>query len=322
MEKFIGKIDNEKLLSILENLGIEVEGETSQDFIAYCPFHHNKDTAAFNIGKKFPYPFRCWNPSCGDSGNLLKLVQNINGFSSIEALRYLYKFRGKPIDTIDKLLIKVKEEKYEIWEESILRKTLRDYDDSIFDILYERGFIKETLKYFEVGFSEKQKRITIPVRDEFENFVGFTGRATESWQNRKYLDKGLPKRFILFNLNNAKKFNLCIVVEGPLDALKVHQAGFPNVVAILGGGFTREQAQKLIRYFQSVIIFTDSDNPGRDFANKISGVMKRAGKQVNMVIYPNGKKDPGEMTEDEIKYCINNSVSLLEYTIHEMGIGE
>lgn len=316
-DRLIGKINRDNLISLLEDIDVEIVGESTQDLIAFCPFHNNKDTPALNISKESPYVWRCWSPKCAESGTLPRLVQQLGGMTHIESLRYIYRYRSQTIDAIDRLIKRAKEDDYELWPESKLNSTLIPYDDPVFDQLYKRGFTKETLAFFDVGYSNKQKRITIPVRDDWGNFVGFTGRATLPLQ-RKYWDKGLPKRFILFNLNLAKKYDEVIVVEGPLDALKIWQAGYHNVVAIMGGGFTGEQAKKLLKNFQSVIIFTDNDEPGKAFAQKIEGVMRKGGKRVFYVIYPEGKKDPGEMTNQEIKECIDNKVTALENKVKEI----
>jgi DNA primase len=321
VEKIIGKISRENLIQILDELGIEILSESSQDLIGYCPFHQNRDTPAFNMAKESPYAWRCWNPRCDKSGTLITLVQKIDGMTILEAIRYLIKFKTGTIDNIEKLLSTAKKEAYEIWDEALIDNMKLSYDDPIFDCLYERGFRKNTLEIFEIGYSRKQERITIPVRDEFGQFVGFTGRATKPEQTKKYWDKGLPKKFILFNLDNAKKYDEVIVVEGPLDAMKVYQAGFPNVIAILGGGFTKQQSQKLLRHFQSVIIFTDNDEAGRAFAKKIERVMRSAGKRIFYVKYPERIKDPGEMGDGQIAEVIENKVTLLEKKILEIGIG-
>ena len=69
-------------MRLLEEVGLEIVGETGQDFIAYCPFHTNRDTPAMNLGKDSPYPWRCWNTSCGLSGTLPDFIQKAGGMAS------------------------------------------------------------------------------------------------------------------------------------------------------------------------------------------------------------------------------------------------
>ncbi len=123
-----------------------------------------------------------------------------------------------------------------------------------------------------------------------------------------------------------------------MDALKVHQAGYPNVVAILGGQVSEYKINLLNNYFDRVIIFTDNDilkvydkckarqckdgcighNPGRDAGKKIRDGFSREvlwAVYSSTTIYPHDAKDPGDLTENEIKHCIDNAIPDYEYQV-------
>ena len=122
----------------------------------------------------------------------------------------------------------------------------------------------------------------------------------------------------LFNIHRAKKIGAhVIVVESSFDAIRVHQAGFPNVVATLGGFLSTEQHNLLNRHFDKITIMTDADQAGRELGRSIVNKLRfkdllwasyEYGK-----IYPHDAKDAGDMTDEEIKTCIKNSVSDIEY---------
>ena len=106
------------------------------------------------------------------------------------------------------------------------------------------------------------------------------------------------------NVNNAKKHDTVVVVEGPMDAMKVHQAGFPNVVGVMSGNLTKFQELLLKKYFDSVIIFTDNDEAGRRLGEDIA---KRCDTlKVYWAQYPNDSKDPGELSLKEIQESIED----------------
>lgn len=310
-------IERDRLIGLLDSVGIEYLQETAQDFICYCPFHSNRDTPALNISKEPPNPWRCWNSVCGESGTLPKLIEKAGGMSTIQALRHINTYRSEQQLILDDLFKKDEKKPYEVWSEDKLEriKIDLDIDEALISPLLKRGYLKSTLRDFEVGFSRVKERIVIPVRDENGDLVGFTGRAVHEWQKAKYWDKGLPKRYILFNLNNAKVYDTVVVVEGPLDVLKVYQAGFPGVVATLGGSFTDEQAKKLTKFFRHAIIFTDADEAGRGLASKIEEVARRSRLRVTYARYPDQLKDPGALTEDEISKAITNRQTLLEHIL-------
>lgn len=316
-------LNSDAISDILEYFGVEIYGETGQDFIAYCPFHANRDTPAFNMGKEEPYPWRCWNTSCGLSGTVLRFVELAGEMTPAQAMRFLIKYQTDP-ESLKKKLDKVVEPEYEPWPEEMLDRVRIDYDKPhvVIDYMLGRGFSLDTIRYFEIGYSEVQDRIVIPVRDESGALVGFSGRALREEQYPKYWDKGLPKRFVLFNLNNCVGKDV-IVTEGPLDAMMVHQAGFPDVVAIFGGGFAGGQREKLTRFVRSCIIFTDNpavDEAGAELLEKISTTLQRAGKEIFVASYPPHVKDPGEMSEKQIQDAINNRKSILRLKMETGGI--
>jgi DNA primase len=146
--------------------------------------------------------------------------------------------------------------------------------------------------------------------------IGIVGRSIEgkSFKN----STSLPKSKTLFNIHRAKKIgDQVIVCESNFDAIRIHQAGFPNVVATLGGFLSNDQQSLLNRYFNKIIIMTDADDAGRELGKSISSKLKN--KDISWAsygykeIYPNGSKDAGDLTEDDIKKCIKNSVSDIEY---------
>ena len=91
-----------------------------------------------------------------------------------------------------------------------------------------RGINQESANYFELGYSSNMKMVTVPVHSPDGMAIGLVGRSIEgkSFKN----STNLPKSKTLFNIHRAKKIgDHVIVVESSFDAIRVHQAGFPNV---------------------------------------------------------------------------------------------
>ena len=168
-----------------------------------------------------------------------------------------------------------------------------------------RGLDIETLKHFEVGFSDKKNRIVVPVRDAQYHAVGFIGRAITDEQEPRYLyNQGFKRADVLFNIQNAKQYDGCIVVEGSVDAMFIHQAGYPNVVATLGSKISEYQFKLLKKYFDYIIVFSDNDEAGEQMKHDILDAC--VGKELYTVVLPEHKKDAGEMTKTEIIKTIEN----------------
>jgi DNA primase len=184
------------------------------------------------------------------------------------------------------------------------------------DYLKSRGINPEAYDYFKLGYSSSMNMVVTPVHSPDGIPIGIVGRSIEGKTFKN--STNLPKSKTLFNVHRAKKIgDNVIVVESNFDAIRIHQAGFPNVVATLGGFLSTDQHNLLNRYFNKITIMTDSDLAGRELGLSIANRLKNKdilwssyeyGK-----IYPHDAKDAGDMTDEEIKTCIKNSVSDIEY---------
>lgn len=269
----------------------------------YCPFHKNTHSPAFYINLKTGL-WQCFNPSCDKRGNFRQLYKFITGKS------YGREIEINPVNLqyqLDRALNKDKA------EELTLDSIQIDYNSDDIKLLmplFERGFTESTLEYLEIGYSKIKDRIVIPVRDAQYRIVGLIGRAIHDWQEPRYLyNKGFKRADVLFNIQNAKKFEECIVVEGSLDCAKIIQAGFKNSVATLGAKLSENQAAMLRKYFDKIIIFSDRDEAGDAMCDAI--IRSCEGKDLYRMLIPEHAKDPGEMSEQEIQQSYINKISII-----------
>jgi DNA primase len=309
--------------SILKSLNVSVVGETGNDFLAYCPFHSNRHSSSFSVSKEFG-AWLCFNPACGESGTLIDLVKRITNRNDYEALRFISVKEAEVLADFDDLLEDTLEEKPDFIEFDSttiekLTSEMKQYDDGRV-YMHGRGFTDETLEYFNVGYSSNRNMVTVPVHSPDGTCVGVVGRSIKEKEFKN--SPGLPRNSTLFNIHRAKRIGAtCIIVESSFDAMRVHQAGFPNVVATLGGHISSNNLSLLNRYFNRIIIMTDNDQAGRALGNNIFNKLRN--KDVLWAsyeygkIYPHDAKDAGDMTDQEIKTCINNSVSHIEYVSWE-----
>lgn len=91
------------------------------------------------------------------------------------------------------------------------------------------------------------------------------------------------------------------------------------MVATLGGNISKENIQNLNKYASSIIIMTDADDAGRklgqDIASKLPNKEILWGSYQYGMIYPHDAKDAGDMTDEEIRQCINNAIHHYEYAM-------
>ena len=270
----------------------------------FCPFHKNLHSPAFYINMKTGL-WQCFNPACGQKGNFRNLYKQVTGKPFGKDIRLDHVALQNNID---------RELNYEEGEKEQLNISDIEIDyENQEDLnklltIHERGLGYNILEHFEVGYSEAKERVVIPVRDAQYKVVGFIGRAIKSEQEPRYLyNKGFKRADVLFNIQNAKKYNSCIIVEGSIDAMFIHQAGFPNVVATLGSKVSEYQYKLMKRYFDSITIFSDNDEAGKQMEHDILSAC--IGKELHTVELPADKKDAGEMTQEEIINTLTNKQS-------------
>lgn len=289
--------------------GIEVVREDGSELACLCPFHANSDSPAFYINKRTGL-WICFNPSCNKRGSL----QDLRNHFGDGKIRFS---NDHSLDEIENMLNDevVHEDEDDSWKET-LEKIKVDIDENPERVKYltERGFSLDTIKFFDIGYSEKKGRLVIPCRDEDFHVIGFIGRAVRDDIQPKYLySKNFPRKSVLFNLQNAKKSRSVIVVEGSLDAMKIHQAGHANVVATLGAAVTKEHMALLNRFFDKIIIFSDNDYAG--FVMRDHIIDGCYDKDLYVVVYDDDLHDPGDMTSEEINSHISSAKTLLEWCL-------
>lgn len=168
--------------------------------------------------------------------------------------------------------------------------------------LVDRGITAETSAAFGIGFYGHEGimrgRIVIPIHNDAGELVAYAGRSIDGTEPKYRFPTGFKKSLELFNLHRISKSGSVIVVEGFFDAMKVYQAGYQNVVALMGSTLPEPQERKLVRHFDDVILMLDGDRPGREATEKIAGVL---GGKVQLLIarVPDGAQ-PDQLNAAEL----------------------
>lgn len=193
-----------------------------------------------------------------------------------------------------------------------------------------RGFGHAVLQFNNVGYyagrdssSFMRGRIVFPIRDLDCNIIGFTGRSLiDDIDERqrlgisKWLHSGglhrhfsLAKKSILYNIHQAYEFtrgDTIILVEGPIDVLRLQEAGIHNTCATLGTQLSCQQEMMLRQMGVRIVVpLFDSDAAGK---KTIEGMKNRFSKNdiisIRMINLPEGK-DPGDLLISEIEEILH-----------------
>ncbi len=171
-----------------------------------------------------------------------------------------------------------------------------------------------------------RNRVMFPIIDLRGNVIAFGGRVMDD-SKPKYINTSdtlvYKKSNGVFGLNLAKNANenKLILVEGYMDVIALHQAGFTNAIACLGTAFTAEQANLLSRYADEIIICYDNDGAGRTATARALGVLNKTGLKLR-VVQMTGGKDADEIIRthgrERFADLLKSAASTTEYKLLEV----
>ena len=284
----------EQIKRVIAGSGITVENEVDSDYIIFCPFHNNYRSPAGEVDKQSGM-FYCF--SCQHVCDLVALVMQTSGRTYFEAVRFI---KSKETETDLEFQINqtlVNKPDYVPYDELQIRRLNQQAFESPRALRYYSGRLitEDSMRKFDLGFSEKQDMVTIPVHSPDGMPVGFVGRSIEGKDFKN--TPGLPKAKTLFNLHRVKTSSKVYVVESSFDAIRLDQCGFP-AVATLGANVSNFQTDLLQKYFNNIIVIADNDEAGGNMKDKI---IERLGSRVSVVQLDKQYKDIGDMSDEAIK---------------------
>ncbi|MBE6591927.1 MAG: DNA primase [Ruminococcaceae bacterium] len=213
--------------------------------------------------------------------------------------------------------------------------------DELSSYLVKEGYtVSELKEMFLASISPKsgslydyfRNRLIFPVIDVSGRVIAFSGRYIGPPDERaqKYFNTSdtpvFKKSKNLYGLNVAKntKESSLILCEGNMDVLSLQAAGFENSVAGLGTALTSEQVRLIKRYTDTVYLCYDSDQAGRNAAQKAMRLISEAGMTVK-VITLSGAKDPDEFLQKygKLKFAevLKNASGQIEYRFDQLKAG-
>jgi DNA primase len=211
---------------------------------------------------------------------------------------------GDFVEKIDKSIIP--KEEFSKFDDSTIERlhTSLVQDSKAVSYFAGRGITKKAIKFFKLGYSDKQDMVTVPVYSHTGVCVGFVARSVEGKAFKN--STGLPRSKVLFNLNNCKFVDI-VVVESSFDAIRLWQLDIP-AVATLGANVGTVQLALLNKYANTIIVAPDGDEAGSEMVSKL--VKGLGGKDIRVLKIPEGKKDIGDMTDEEINHAYSQIKAL------------
>ncbi|MFA6128209.1 MAG: DNA primase [Bacteroidales bacterium] len=193
------------------------------------------------------------------------------------------------------------------------------------EILQEAGLIRESENKAGQLYDFFRGRLIIPIHNKYGRINGFTARAMAEDQKAKYLNT--PETAIyhkgktLFGLNWAhnaiKEKGSAYLVEGNADAVRLHQIGIHETVAISGTAFTLDQIGEIKKLCNSITIIGDTDVSGLKAIDKIARLIIGEGMNCYVIRLPETEKkaDPDNFFTHEVQFKEYEKANLKDYII-------
>ena len=174
---------------------------------------------------------------------------------------------------------------------------------------YKEEFLVETglsIRYDDGRLVDRfYDRVMFPIHSVSRRVIAFGGRTLRTDKSvAKYVNSPETEIYVksksLYGIYFAKgeisRKDKCILVEGYLDVLSMHQLGIQNVVASSGTSLTVEQIRLIHKFTDNVTIIYDGDGAGIHAALRGIDLVLKEGMNVKIVLLPDGQ-DPDDFAK-------------------------
>lgn len=174
---------------------------------------------------------------------------------------------------------------------------------------YKEEFLIETglsIKYDDGRLVDRFfDRVIFPIHSVSGRVIAFGGRTLKTDKSvAKYVNSPETEIYVksksLYGIYFAKgeisKKNKCILVEGYLDVLSMHQLGITNVVASSGTSLTEDQIRLIHKFTDNITIIYDGDSAGIHAALRGTDMILKEGMNVKIILLPDGQ-DPDDFAK-------------------------
>lgn len=301
---------------------IHIVRETNNVAFASCIWHSEK-TASLAFFANGSY--KCFG--CGEHGDVITLVQNIENLQFQEACKMIGDNVGYDV------ILEEPNPLFESYKDTLDSHTRRYWNnlqqngDALKYLLCERGISKEMIDLFRLGYTDKEEfkyrtdiggisnKIVFPIlehkrrkpkcvgmayrgltndKPKYINDINQDGREGQNPQLAGVFIKGDLLYGMPLAYDSIGKNNYLILVEGYLDVISLHQSGITNAVGSMGTSITENQIKAICGVTNNVLLFLDSDKAGTSAMLKAIKDLYAAGINVAICLLDNNM-DPADL---------------------------
>lgn len=306
------------ILEALEDLGIEVvdvtESNTKSEAWALCPAHDSRsgqaDKWSVNLDTGQHSCFKC-----GFSGSFIDLVKELTGYDYHRAEQWI-KRHGGGIERVERILAtpahRGRQQRPE--PQPFTEARLAIFSSVPAVQLGRRRVSPGSVEKYGVLWDSERKNWILPIRDPYSGKLWGYQEKGDGWFSN--VPGGVQKSETLFGLD-CFEGRTAILLESPLDDLRIYTAGYSGAVSSYGVQVSKRQLEILFDIAERVIFALDNDEAGIKKSLQLRDEYLGSGKMIDFLDYSHipWAKDLGTegVTDEDIGKSIQNAIPLIMY---------
>lgn len=293
---------------VLLNLDVTLTAQRGDEVQGLCPMHKAR------TGKEDHNPSWWINTvtgahicfSCGYKGNVYTLVADVKGIDYFDAKDFVESESEIPVDVLLRRIRELPQYIPTVDDIGMSEARLAVYTDAPDKELKKRFLTRDGVNAHGVLWDEKNEAWILPIRNpDTHELWGWQEKGARGrfFRNQPV---GVKKSKTLFGIELLKPDCSVIVVESPLDAVRLTSLGYCGVATY--GAILSEEQGKLLRRASLLYAAFDNDDTGRKASEQVLGFARKYGIELKFFNYAGiDVKDVGDMTVDEIRRGIETA---------------
>lgn len=285
--------------------------DSGADLMVCCPYHKEGQERKPSMGiRKEDGMCHCF--ACGETTSLTEMIGYCFNDNALSGKKWLLdNFVVTQVENRTLDLNLSREPQINEYEQLFVPEEELDSYRYYHPYMRKRGLTDDVIERFDIGYDKKTDSITFPIRDTMSGRCKFVAKRKIKYKQfdlPKGIDKPLYGLYEIYDLMSVDYFNdnttapiglsEIYVCEGLFDCLRLWCNGKP-AVAGFGCLFSDYQIKQLEYLPTRKLIFAlDNDSAGIAATERLKKLVK--GKIMTTVILPEGRKDIGECTDEEI----------------------
>lgn len=298
------------VMTALEELGVPVVREVGEELVALCPMHEartgkpdNHPSWSVNVDSGIHHCF-----ACGYKGQFVGLVADLQGWTWTESVSWV-RVRGG-VERARKRL-------HPVIEPAVKLDTTKQINEASLALMglppkkemKRRHLTFDAVQHHGVLWDPNKRCWILPIRDPNNHKLwGWQEKSEKFFRNRP---REVTKSKTLFGLD-VFQGDSAILVESPLDVVRLTSTGITGGLATFGASVSHEQMALVRNIVDVVIIGMDNDPAGKKSTAELRKEWGRKGLTLRYLNYgDSAAKDIGDMSDEEIHQAVVTSYSFV-----------